>query len=107
MCRRVRIARLAGHYLIAASASLRSTREEAKMKPVRQIEAAELMIAANNFAVPYVEESHGTEALNLVLARGYLSKIFANTRITRYLSQHHADLFGELQNMLTGATDNS
>ena len=55
-----------------------------------------------------VEESHGTEALNLVLARGYLLKIFANGRVTRYLGQHHADLFGELQNMLAGATlDNS
>jgi hypothetical protein len=55
-----------------------------------------------------VEESHGTEALNFVLARGYLSKIFSNARITHYLGQHHADLFGELQNILAGATlDNS
>src|ERR1017187_9637918 len=91
-----------------------------KMKPMRQIEVAELLMTASNFSVPYtkallaatkpdmlvdpekhnavegltpeqvakmqtemevlqrelklIEESHGTEVLNLVLARGYLAK---------------------------------
>src|SRR6266404_3854536 len=90
-----------------------------KLKPMRQIEVAELLVAASNFSVPYakalfaatppemlldpekhkmvkglspeqitkmekemeglqrdlkvVEESHGTQVLNLVLARGYLT----------------------------------
>jgi hypothetical protein len=120
-----------------------------KMKPMRQIEVAELMVAANNYALPYakallaatpaemlldpdkhkpvegitpeqvakmqkemaglqkelksVEESHGSEALNLVMARGYLTKLFSNARVARYLVQNHSDLFGELQNMLEGA----
>src|SRR5258707_1367648 len=114
-----------------------------KMKPIRQIEVAELLAATANFSVPYVkallaathpdmlidpdkhkvvegltpeqvtkmekemetlqrdlklvEESHGNQVLNLVLARGYLSKLFANSRIARYLGQHHADIFRELQ----------
>lgn len=114
-----------------------------KMKPMRQIEVAELLVASSNFSVPYtkallaatkpemlvdpekhkpvdgltpeqvakmqkemevlqrelklLEESHGNEVLNLVLARGYLGKILANARVVRYLSQHHGDICRELQ----------
>jgi RepB plasmid partitioning protein len=114
-----------------------------KLKAMRQIEVAELLVATGNYSVPYVkallaathpdmlvepdkhkvvegltpeqvtkmekemealqrdlkfvEESHGNQVLNLVLARGYLAKLFANARIVRYLGQHHADVFRELQ----------
>src|SRR6267142_164398 len=103
-----------------------------KMKPMRQIEVAELLVTANNFSIPYtkallaatppdmlvepekhksvdgltpeqmarmtkemealqrdlkvIEESHGNQVLNLVLARGYLTRLFNNDRITRYLN---------------------
>jgi ParB-like chromosome segregation protein Spo0J len=121
-----------------------------KMKPMRQIEVAELLVTANNFSVPYtkallaatspdmlvepekhksvdgltpdqmtrmtkememlqrdlkvVEENHGNQVLNLVLARGYLTKLFSNERITRYLNQRHSDLFIELQAVLQSAS---
>jgi ParB-like chromosome segregation protein Spo0J len=114
-----------------------------KMKPMRQIEAAELLVATGNFSVPYtkallaatqpdmlvepdkhktlkgltpeqiakmekemeilqhdlklIEESHGNQVLNLVLARGYVAKLFGNARVTRYLNQHHPEIFQELQ----------
>jgi hypothetical protein len=51
-----------------------------------------------------IEESHGNEVLNLVLARGYLGKLFGNARIVRYLSQHYGDIFHELQAILEGAS---
>jgi len=35
--------------------------------------------------------------LNLVLARGYLTKLFGNARVARYLSQRYSDIFQELQ----------
>lgn len=44
-----------------------------------------------------VEESHGNQVLNLVLARSYVVRLFKNARIVRYLGQHHADVFRELQ----------
>ena len=121
-----------------------------KMKPMRQIEVAELLVAAHNFSAPYtkallaatlpdmlldpdkhksvdgltpeqvakmqkemdvlqrelklIEESHGNEVLNLVLARGYLGKLFGNTRIVRYLSQNHSDIARELQGILDAAS---
>jgi len=114
-----------------------------KMKPMRQIEVAELLVTTGNFSVPYakallaatqreqliepdkhkdikgltpeqvakmekemeslqgelklIEDSHGSQVLNLVLARSYISKLFENSRITRYLGQHHPDIFRELQ----------
>ena len=121
-----------------------------KMKPMRQIEVAELLATASNFSVPYtkallaatkpdglvdpdkhkavqgltadqvakmqremevlhqelkvIEESHGNEVLNLVLARGYLGKLFGNGRITRYLNQNRADIFRELQSILESSS---
>lgn len=121
-----------------------------KMKPMRQIEVAELLSAANNFGVPYIkallaathpemlvdpdkskivegltpeqvnkmekemeflqrdlkaiEESYGNEVLNLVLARGYLTKLLNNVRIVRYLSQHYADILNELQTVSEGSS---
>jgi hypothetical protein len=35
--------------------------------------------------------------LNLVLARGYLAKLFGNARVVRYLAQNFGDIFRELQ----------
>jgi hypothetical protein len=121
-----------------------------KMKPMRQIEVAELLVAANNFSVPYtkallaatptdmlvepekhksvdgltpeqmakmtkemetlqrdlkaIEESHGNQVLNLVLARGYLTKLFNNDRVAQYLNERHSDLFTELQSVLAGTS---
>jgi hypothetical protein len=116
-----------------------------KLKSMRQIEVAELLVATGNFSVPYVnallaatrpdmlvdpdkhkvvegltpeqvakmekemevlqrdltliEESHGNQVLNLVLARGYIAKSLGNGRVARYLGQHHADIFRELQSL--------
>jgi hypothetical protein len=121
-----------------------------KMKPMRQIEVAELLGTANNFSVPYtkallaatppdmlveperhksvdgltpeqmakmtkemetlqrdlkaIEESHGNQVLNLVLARGYLTKLFNNDRVTQYLNRRHSDLFTELHAILAGTS---
>jgi len=116
-----------------------------KLKSMRQIEVAELLVATGSFSVPYVnallaatrpdmlvdpdkhkvvegltpeqvakmekemevlqrdltliEESHGNQVLNLVLARGYIAKLLGNGRVARYLGQHHADIFRELQSL--------
>jgi ParB-like chromosome segregation protein Spo0J len=117
-----------------------------KMKPVRQLDVAELLVATNNFSVRYtkallaatpsemlidpesrtavegltpeqiskmeremdalqrelkqVEASHGDEVLNLVLARGYLTKLFENARVIRYLAQNYTEILRELQSIV-------
>ena len=117
-----------------------------KMKPLRQVEVAELLKAAGNFSMPYVnalyaatnrellirpneskkvyglspeqmarmereieglqrdlkliEESYGTEAINLVVARAYLLRLLSNNRVKRYLSQQHGDLLTALHTVV-------
>jgi RepB plasmid partitioning protein/ParB-like nuclease domain len=121
-------------------------RELRKVKPMRQIEIAELMISAMNYSVAYVkclvaatsaehlvdgergkdvrnlspedvarmehemeslgkefkliEESHSKNVLNLVIVVGYLRKIMDNTRVVRYLSQHHPEIQVEFQKLV-------
>lgn len=112
-----------------------------KMAPMRQIEAAELMVAMNSYTITYakslvaatpqdqladvhkrkiingvsedqlalmerestnlerefkmVEQSYGTDHLDLVLAKGYLTKLLGNPRVVRYLNQNHPELMAE------------
>jgi hypothetical protein len=40
-----------------------------------------------------IEDSYGNRVLNLVLAWGYLAKLFGNARVVRYLGQNHSDSF--------------
>lgn len=130
--------------------ALTSFRVLKKMKPLRQIEAARLMVAMNKYTINYVrsllaatpdrqlvaeaapkkikgisreqldlmeresanlerevrlvEESYGADHLDLVLARGYISKLLSNARIARYLSQHHEEFLPEFEKITeTGA----
>lgn len=114
-----------------------------RMKPTRQVECLELMVAANNLSSNYasallvatpahmlveekkpahmggvgpeqvarmeremaslqdqyrlVEQSYGQDVLSLVLARGYVTKLLANTHITKYLQRRYADIFEQMQ----------
>jgi hypothetical protein len=44
-----------------------------------------------------VEQSYGTDHLDLVLAKGYLAKLLANNRIARYLDLNHKEILAEFQ----------
>lgn len=113
-----------------------------KMKPMRQIAAAEMMIAMNRYSTGYVksivaatpdnqliegkhkaqrgiseaqvalmtqesaqldrefkliEQTYGSDHLDLVLAAAYVTNLLSNARIVRHLARHHADLFNEFQ----------
>ncbi len=121
-------------------------REIKRAAPMRQIEMAELMVAANNFSTDYarcliaatpekdlldserlkvvpgmkpediarmeremevlgrdflmIEESHGKNTLNLVLAVAYLRKLLDNAGVVRYLSQRHPEILSEFQSLV-------
>lgn len=123
----------------------KALRELKRAVPMRQIEMAELMVAANNFSTDYamcliaatpekdlvdtdkakvlpgvraediarmeremellgkdflmIEESHGKNTLNLVLAVAYLRKLLDNASVVKYLSQRHSDILGEFQKL--------
>jgi hypothetical protein len=113
------------------------------MLPLRQVEAAELMIAMNKFTINYArslvaatppdqpeesyrnkvvkglsekrialmkqesanlerefkiaERSYGADHLDLVLTKGYLTKLLGNALVVRYLTQHQPELLEEFQ----------
>jgi len=121
-------------------------REVKRAAPMRQIEMAELMVAANNYSTDYaicliaatperdllegdkskvrtgtkpediarmeremellgrdfltIEESHGKNTLNLVLAVAYLRKFLDSAPVVKYLSQKYPDILSELQKLV-------
>ena len=121
-----------------------------RMKPMRQIEAAELMWSTGNFSSNYakailaatrqtdlakperqkkvqgltpeqmsrmerematlqqdfkaVDATYGDDVLVLVIAAGYLSKLVANRKVERYLSQHHAEILSHFRSIISAAS---
>ena len=51
-----------------------------------------------------VQQTHGNEMLELVLASGYVTRLFSNPRVARYLAQHHEDLCRELHAIVEGSS---
>ncbi len=116
-----------------------------QMKPTRQIECAEMMVAANCSTVHYakallaatqdemlvsprrsprmateaqlgqieretanlraryrmIEQTYADDVLNLVVAKGYVSKLLGNPAVEGYLRKWHAELFPELVALLS------
>ena len=44
-----------------------------------------------------IEQSYGSDVLNMVLARGYVMKLLANKAVTRFLEQNYADFLQEFR----------
>lgn len=47
-----------------------------------------------------IEETHGRNVLDLVLACAYLRKLFGNNAVAKYVSQHFADFVVELKKII-------
>lgn len=47
-----------------------------------------------------VEQSYGTDHLDLVLATGYLCRLIDNVRIVHHLARHHPELLSEFQRIV-------
>lgn len=44
-----------------------------------------------------IEDSHGTNVLNLTVARSYLSTLLDNARVSKYLAQHHPEFLSQFK----------
>ena len=117
-----------------------------KVKPIRQIEMAEMMASSGTYSAGYaramlmttkneqlvkpdvpkgqwqikpedlariehevrvqekdyrlLDESYNQDILNLTIARGYLRLLLDNTRVVKFMAQHHHDLFHEFQRII-------
>ena len=47
-----------------------------------------------------IEETHGDNVLNLVVAVGYLRSLVANSRVVKFLGQHYAAILTEFQKII-------
>ena len=75
---------------------------EGKGKPVRVLSEAQFALMADESAqldreFKQIEQSYGSDHLDLVLATAYVASLLGNVRIVRHLAQFHADLLQEFQ----------
>lgn len=63
----------------------------------QQIARMERELAALQTQVKNVEETYGIDNLHLTVARGYVTKLLANGRISRWLEHHRQEYLGEFQ----------
>lgn len=63
----------------------------------QQIARMERELAALQTQVKSVEETYGIDNLHLTVARGYVAKLLANGRISRWLAHHRQEYLGEFQ----------
>jgi hypothetical protein len=50
------------------------------------------------------EESYGTDHLDMVMARGYLTRLVGNERVSQYLAQHHKEILSEFNRIVEQQT---
>ena len=47
-----------------------------------------------------LEQSYGTDHLDLVLVNGYVGKLLGNAKVVRFLAQHYAEILVEFQKLV-------
>ena len=85
--------------LLAATPANMMVGQAKQIKGINPEQLARMEKEMSNLQGQYkmAEESYATDMLNLVLAKGYLSKLLMNAEVLRYLGQSHPDLLPEFK----------
>lgn len=75
----------------------RRRKSEPNLPAVGQLARMERELAALQMQVKTVEENYGINNLHLTVARGYISKLLANPRISKWLLQKRDEYVGEFE----------
>lgn len=77
-------------------------KKPAKLTGITQEQMAKMEREMANLQGQYkmVEQTYGQDVLNLVLAKGYLSKLLENESVARYLQQRQPEVLIEFQKMV-------
>ena len=77
-----------------------------KQAGVTQEQMAKMVREMGNLQGQYklVEQTYGQDVLNLVLAKGYLTKLLANKPVARYLKQKQPELLTEFEAIVQAAS---
>ncbi len=78
-------------------ADVKPAEKEKKTAPIEQIEKLEKEMSQVQESYTQAEQNYGSDLLNLVVAKGYLTKLLANESVQRYLGQHQPEILSEFQ----------
>ena len=93
--------------LMATPPALLVDEKKATKQPgVTQEQMAKMEREMGNLQGQYklVEQTYGQDVLNLVLAKGYLTKLLANKPVARYLKQKQPELLTEFEAIVQAAS---
>ena len=68
-----------------------------KVKGLNEEQMARMENEMSNLQRDYklIEESYGSDVLNLTIAKTYLANLLGNAKVVRYLAQHHAEILSQ------------
>ena len=83
--------------------------EPAKPKRVqglteRQMQLMQRESASLDRQFRLIEQTYGTDHLDLVLVNGYVARLIANARIAKFLTQHHAEVLDAFRRIVAVKT---
>ena len=87
---------------LLAATPLAQLKDPAMPKAIRGVSKEQIAMMERESAnlereVRLAERTYGADHLDLVLARGYVTKLIGNARIVRYLAQNHTEFLPEFQ----------
>ena len=78
-------------------ADLKPAEREKKTAPIEQIEKLEKEMSQVQEKYQEAESSYGSDLLNLVVAKGYLTKLLANGAVKSYIGRHEPEILTHLE----------
>jgi ParB-like chromosome segregation protein Spo0J len=70
---------------------------EKKTAPIEQIEKLEKEMSQVQESYTQAEQNYGSDLLNLVVAKGYLTKLVANGAVKSYIGRHEPEILTHLE----------
>jgi ParB-like chromosome segregation protein Spo0J len=70
---------------------------EKKTAPIEQIEKLEKEMSQVQESYTMAEQNYGSDLLNLVVAKGYLTKLLANEAVKSYVGRHEPEILTHLE----------
>jgi hypothetical protein len=71
--------------------------KEKKTAPIEQIVKLEKEMSQVQESHKDAEENYGSELLNLVVAKGYITKLLANEVVNSYIARHQPEILSHLE----------
>jgi ParB-like chromosome segregation protein Spo0J len=71
--------------------------KDKKAAPIEQIEKLQKEMSQVHESYSLAEQNYGSDLLNLVVAKGYLTKLLANDAVKRYIGRHEPEILSHLE----------